>query len=334
MSAARRGRHRAPRTPYLSHPARLVATVLATVALCFSCMATNASASQDWADRAEDAIAVAESLDSGTETPATYAFLAGSIAEVRGWNDPDVQTYLNKVYAQRLASGGYGLGYAWDAFQDGSVNPATTTYAITVTGQVGRVMLDGYQAGAVPKAEIERLVQVTLNMPRSTATGQPGICLSYSSRASDMPYCVPNITASAGKFLTDAWHAGIQLPGQLELMAGLTQRDASTYVTGTGFWPYIQGGSAQNDWNHNAVNVEAELTLSPAIGQESLDAMMALTTPAKWVDPLGKVALLPYACEHAGGLLDDYDAILSDSRMTASLAAQAAYWAARTASHC
>lgn len=289
-------------------------------------------ADAEWDTRATEAINMTIDLDDGTETAFSYAFLAGAIGHRYGWTDPRVQTYLNKVYAQRLASGGYGLNYAWDAFQDGSVNPITTTYAITTTGQVGRVMLEGYRAGVVPREEIVRLVQATMSMPRSTVTG-PGICLSYSSRATDMPYCVPNITASAGWFLYQAKLAGVYIPGQQRLIAGLAQRDAS-YYRGNGFWPYMQGQTTDQDWNHNAVNAEAALSLSAPIGEEAVATMMSRTNPPAWYDNLGKVALLPYSCGYADDLLDEFDAFLDNPGVVTQWAAQAAYWSARAAALC
>lgn len=98
--------------------------------------------------------------------------------------------------------------------------------------------------------------------------------------------------------------------------------------TAPGSGPYSEASTLRNDWNHNAVNIEAELILSPAIGQQALERMMALNKPVKWVDPLGQVDLLTYDCSHAADLLDDFDRMLSDSRQTAQLAAQMAYWSA------
>lgn len=310
-----------------------VLAALATAALAAgtTLASTPAATVKDpWRDRAEQAIALAETKQSTSEAAFYHAFMAGAIAEVDGWDDPRVTQHLDRVYAQRLASGGYGLPYAWDAFSDGTTNPATTTYSITVTGQVGRVMLDGYKAGVVPRAEIERLVDVTLRMPRIN-DGKPGVCISYSSTGHDTKagYCVFNIVASAGKFLADARDAGVVRPGQDALLAGLTQRDAANYATGSGFWPYRDGAAGLNDWNHNAVNVDAELTLSPAIGRDALSRMMARTDPVKWVDPLGQIALLPHDCARSGDLLDDFDAMLADARQTAGLAAQMAYWSAQ-----
>lgn len=312
-----------------------ITAALAALAAAALTLSAPATANDTWTHRADAAINDTIARDNGHEAAFTYAMLTGAIAEVHGWDDPRVKPLLNQIYRQRLASGGYGLPYAWDAFQDGSTNPATTTYAITVSGQVGRVLLDGYEAGAVPRAEIERLVTVMLNMPRIN-DGKPGICMSYSSRGSDAQpgKCVPNIVASAGLFLTDARDAGVNLPGQDALIAGLTQRDAFMYRTGTGFWPYMDGAPHLNDWNHNAVNVEAELTLSPGIGREALAKMMALDTPAVWVDPLGLIALLPYDCTRSTDLAGDFDALFTDSRQSAALMAQMAYWSARAATHC
>lgn len=285
-----------------------------------------------WGARAAEAIDFTIDLDDGSESAFSYAFLAGAIGHRYGWDDPRVQTYLNKVYAQRLASGGYGLDYSWDAFQDGSTNPATTTYTITTTGQVGRVMLEGYKAGVVPREEVVRLVQATMAIPRSRVGG-PGICLSYSNQVADGAYCVPNIVASAGQFLYEAKRAGVYIPGQQRLIAGLAQRDAS-YYRQDGFWPYMQGQTTAQDWNHNAVNAEAEMVLSPPIGEEAVAVMMGRTTPPAWYDPMGQIALLPYSCGYADDLLDEFDAFMDHPGVVTQWAAQAAYWSARAAALC
>lgn len=294
-----------------------------------------AAANAQWGERADTALARAAQLEGSAEGVMYHSMMAGALAEREGWSSPNVARHLEAIYAQRLASGGYGLPYAWDAFQDGTVNSAQTTYAITVSGHAGRVLLDGWEAGVVPGEEVARLVDVIIAMPR-IKDGGPGICIAYSSSANDVQpgYCVYNIVASAGKFLADARALGIVRRGQDYLLAGLTQRDASAYRFGTGYWPYRSGSTALADWNHNAVNVEAELALSPALGRDALVRQMSWSDPVRWVDPLGQVALLQYRCSSAPDLLDDFDLMLADSRVTAPLAAQMAYWSAQTSTHC
>jgi hypothetical protein len=294
-----------------------------------------ATAAPPWTSRADAAIARVAAVDSGSEDSATYALAAGAIAAIHGWHDTRVAAYLEKVYAQRKPDGGYGLNRPWDAFGDGTVNPATTTYAITVTGQVGRVLLDGFLAGVVPRAEIRRLVDIVAAFPRTPdVPGKTGICVAYSNSGYDAATCVTNINASAGRFLALTQKLGFTFPGERDVLAGIKARVASGYDPDTGFWPYKESSPAPNDWNHNAVNAEAELVLSPPIGRDAVGKMAALTDPPTWIDPLGQITLLPYSCASEEGKRAAFDAILADQRMNASYYAQAAYWAAFTATAC
>ncbi|MGP3989866.1 hypothetical protein [Streptomyces sp. 3N207] len=286
----------------------------------------------EWERRADKAIALTKRLDNGKEGVLTYAFLAGAVAERRGWENPEVKRYLGKVYGQRLDSGGYGLNYAWDAFSDGTVNPRTTTYTVSVSGHAGRVMLDGYREGRVPREEIVRLVDSLLKMPR--VTGGPGVCLAYSDSRYDSRRCVPNVNASAGWFLARARAESVSRPGVDALIAAIAERDAHSYRPESGFWPYIEGDRKNQDWAHNALNAESELELSPAIGKQAVAKMMALSSPPRWIDPIGQVELLPHSCGNAPAMLRPFDGMLTHPRQTAQTAAQLAYWSARTASHC
>lgn len=68
-------------------------------------------------------------------------------------------SYADPSYLDRLREvarpDGWGLTYAWDAYQDGSVNPESTAYAIT-TALVLQAFLDAGEIGPQERAIAER----------------------------------------------------------------------------------------------------------------------------------------------------------------------------------
>jgi hypothetical protein len=63
--------------------------------------------------------------------------------------------------------------------------------------------------------------------------------------------------------------------------------------------------------------------------------MMSLTNPAKWIDPIGQIRLVPFFRGKVEPFLEAFDALLSDSRLdNAQLAAEFAFYAARNAHAC
>ncbi|MBK8076059.1 MAG: hypothetical protein IPK24_10920 [Kineosporiaceae bacterium] len=64
-----------------------------------------------------------------------------------------------------MAAGGYGLGTAWDAFGDGTRNPASTTYTVTTAGHVGWVLLEARKNDADGGA-LNGAIDALLAMPR------------------------------------------------------------------------------------------------------------------------------------------------------------------------
>lgn len=285
-----------------------------------------------WTQRAVTAIQRFVETDSGNESAFAYAYIAGSIAAIHGWDDPRVATYLEKVYARANPDGGYGLGTPYDAFQDGTINPADTTYTVTITDHVGRVLVEAWQAGVVPRETIEHLVRLVLTTPRIT-TG-PGVCIAYSRHPNDSGFCVHNVNAGAGWFLATARALGITQKGLDEVLDGIAARDAAAFDKRAGWWPYIEGQALLNDFNHNAYNAESELALSPAIGRQAIDVLMSRNDYETWLDPLAQVRLLPYSCSQASSLIGEFDRMLGDERQTPGLLAQLSYWAARTARQC
>lgn len=66
---------------------------------------------------------------------ADVALLCARAYTVLG-NQPEASRMLGVLDQHRHPSGGWGLQYEWDAFSDGIVNPATTTYTYTTAAAI------------------------------------------------------------------------------------------------------------------------------------------------------------------------------------------------------
>lgn len=260
----RPGRHR--RTPRRTWPIVAALTLINTIVLATALLAATpahanpirpASTGGAWATRADRAIDAAIARDDGTGTAFAYSWLASAIAHRHGWDDPRARRYLGLALDQQHANGGYGLNYAWDAFGDGTINPASTNYTITYY-QVGEVALEAYKAGAVPYTTVTDFMRGIVTSPILRVKVGMGIAYSNSRYDIRNDYMVHNIAQAAAMFLADAQHAGItwssaQVAGWV---AALTRQELSTYQVDLHGWPYRTGGSqAVQDAAHNALGV-------------------------------------------------------------------------------
>lgn len=289
-----------------------------------------------WVQLTLDLVARMRALPEVWHAAYLHAYAADTLAHLYGWGDPEVGTELAGMRAAQKPSGGYGLDHAYDKFADGTVNPADTSYLVTMTDHAGRALIDGLRAGAVPAAEVAEQVDLILDWPR--ITGDPD-CLAYSDSPNDRRWCVYNSNSGAGWFLAAAWDLGVRRPGQAELAAAIGVHDAPEN-DGTGWWPYYdKTPTIRQDWNHNAWTIEAHLTLTPDLGTRSLAQTMATgmfhPDPAlrTYEDPMGFLRLLPFDCTKQAGV-DAAAREVAAAQKQAGLTAQLALWAARTADTC
>lgn len=289
-----------------------------------------------WLQLSLDAMATQQRLPESTHVAYESAYRATSLATLYGWADAEVQAQLVRMRSVRKADGGYGMERAWDAFADGTVNPAATSYLITTVDHAGLALVVGLRAGAVQATEVGALVDLVLRWP--TVDGDPD-CLAYSMSTTDRAHCVYNVSSAAAWFLRAAWDAGVRRPGQLELAERIHRHDAALQLD-DGWWPYSSlRPTVRQDWNHNAAMVEFQLLLDPEAGQRSLDLLM----PGGWTHPdpkavqandvIGYVRLLPFACGHRTAPLEPARARVA-AFTSASDAAQAALWSVRTVASC
>lgn len=233
----------------------------------------------EWRSRSVAALEAFIDGDDNQQTAFAYAYITQTIAWLYGWDDPRVDTYLAKVYARRNPDGGWGLPYAWDWLGNGSVNPATTTYTVTIAGHVGPMLLEAYKAGKVPKSDISTLVHLLMSTPRVTGYGtDKGQCIGYSRVPSDAQYCVHNVNAGAAWFLTKANEAGVQAQGLTSYVVDMVRREAAWYIVGpveinnrtvTSWWRY-QDTASLSDTDHNSYEAASMYDLLPYLGRAAV----------------------------------------------------------------
>lgn len=303
-----------------------------------------------WNGLADDAVARFRSYDTGAAGVMAYSLMAASVARRSpdGWRDQQALAYLAKVRAARNPDGGYGLNRAVDTYPagDGKVNPADTTYTITVTDHVGPVLLAAYRSGtgAATAAEIRTLVQLVMGMPRiDTAAGR---CIPYSRYDTGAALCVHNVNASAGRFLADTAAAGITVSGQARMVVEITRREVAAYDPGAAWW-HRRDTPAWDDVDHASFEAESMHELAHWIGRESAyDHLWPRVYPAGTSNAMDGVALLRLAglprlagdpdwCAGAGARWPEIQTWAS-SWGPANLAqlAQVAYYGTRAAAAC
>ncbi len=284
-----------------------------------------------WGDRADDLITRALAASTTGATAANHASLAEALGRRRGWSDPATTAALAQVMAMRLPDGGWGLPYAWDAYQDASINPANTTYTVSLVA-VGEVLLQAYVAGVVDKAVISGVLSRLYAIPRLAVSG--GYCLSYSSAAADNQptYCVHNVNAGVGAFLVRAQRAG--MPPATWWMSMITKYEVTKYDPNARDWRYMDGGSYNNDPAHTGYNVASLQVLAPPIAAEATAFHIGtnLTNPNDvWLH----MSLAPYACAQAAQWLTEVDTeFAKPGNSTFGLLVQAAALTAQAAAAC
>lgn len=103
---------------------------------------------------------------------------------------------------------GWGLPVAWDAYGDGSTNPANTIYSIS-TAIVVDALLTWSETANAPKSRIQKTVEAALIAFIDEAVSTPAGLLPYSLEPADRPY--------------DTYNSAAYLAGQMQRYSTLTQ---------------------------------------------------------------------------------------------------------------
>ncbi len=242
-------------------------------------------------------------------------------AQRSGWSSAATRARVRALTATAKPGGGYGLDAAWDAYDDGTANPASTAYTLTTTGHVGWVLLEAYTHHALPQADLHATIDAVLAMPRLNG----GTCIAYSDAPNDADQgCVYHVTHGAAAFLTQAraltGHRSADIDALLRLLrTTLTEG----YDPATGYWAGMTGQSAPQDMARQVSTARSVDVVDPGFG-----AVSRMMTLPWWRHP-GAAAQTPASV--AAAML----AVAKDCRYTRSpavlLAAEGARGSGATA---
>jgi hypothetical protein len=248
----------------------LVAFVIAlTIAVVIAPGSASAGTAGEWWEaKAEIALSRFMAQDTGQGTAFGYGSATEAARILYGWEDERTLLLLQRLRSKKNPDGGYGLNAPSDSFNNGTVNPATTSYTVTMAGHVGFTLLNAYEAGLVPRSEIQTLVTLLVTTPRvPVARGQ---CLSYSRAQDDVAGgCVHNVNAGAGWFLQEAAAAGFGYTGMARLITDITIQELVAYRESQVWWPYLNSGPNQ-DTDHNSYSAASMYRLAYWVGREAI----------------------------------------------------------------
>lgn len=190
-----------------------------------------------------------------------------------GWHSPKVRRLVAALVATANPDGGYGLGRAWDAYQDGSVNPPTTSYTVTTAGHVGPILVAGYRAGVIAAPVVNRAVDWVLDLPHPG--GDP--CIPYSNSRNDIGRaCVWNVHYAAAAWVVGASAATGHRRDDATALAATALSMLADYPPDpkTGYFPYTAAQDRPQDLSHQLWTALAIDSLRGG-GRQALDAMLA-----------------------------------------------------------
>lgn len=297
-----------------------------------------------WEALAQRAVTLWQALPvAGQNAAFSLGYMIQARAWLDGWDHPDVAAYLTRLYALANPDGGYGLNRIYDAHGNGTNNPANTTYLVTITDHVGTTFINGYLAGKVSAARVQKFIDLILAAPR--IDNADGRMVAYSMNAQDAQtgLGVHNVNAGAAVFLMRAGAAGFAVPWWL--VQGIIKRTMAAYNATTRFWPYRDNmAPAPQDNDHNSYTAESVYELAPAVGYSAAWKAMTTAPDSHPNTPITYARLtglpsMPTArsadgtttvwCELGDQWIDTVDAWATTNAGEANRLGQVAYYAAR-----
>jgi hypothetical protein len=232
-----------------------------------------------WRSRAYTALNRFVAADAGDGTAFGYGMAAGASGMLNGWTHPRTTSLLMLLLGTRNPDGGYGLGRPYDAFADGTVNPASTTYTVTLADHVGHTLLAAYKGGsaAVERQDVQDVANLLVSTQRVPVAR--GECVAYSRSPHDAAGQVHNVNAGVGWFLSDCNGSGFGATGMQKLITNITICEQVAYREDRFWWPYLDDGPDQ-DADHNSYTAESLYRLAYWVGREVAYRQMAFPPPA------------------------------------------------------
>lgn len=265
--------------------ALLLAAVLTAAFLCPQQAAAEpvSTRSEQWRAIAVQALSAYAATTVPVKSAAfTYSSALLATGTTYGWADPRVPPLLAQLMSVRNAEGGWGLGYAYPAF-DGSINPAGTTYTVTLAGHVGPALLAAWKGGALTDPEpLRRITELLMGTARYTSAA--GTCVAVSRDPNDAgsaahpDYCVHNINAGVADYLTQASAVGFGRSGLQKLVVDIVRFEITTYNPAWSNWAYQNTGNAEQDPDHGSYSAQSLYFAAYPVGREA--AFQLLASPA------------------------------------------------------
>lgn len=203
-----------------------------------------------------------------------------AIGRLYGWDDPRIQPLISDLMALRNPDGGWGIGVTRNGLSGTGVNPATTTYTVTLAGHVGPALLAANKAGVFnDPADIQVLKDVThLLMTTGQLNTTAGSCVAYSRSSYDLGganLCVHNVNAGVADYLTQASAAGFGYTGLQKLVVAITRREVTTYNISWSNWSYREGQATVQDEDHGSYSAESMYFAAYPVGREAAYQLLA-----------------------------------------------------------
>ena len=231
------------------------------------------------------------SADTGQGSAFQYGAALYASGRINGWQHSRTVALAARVLAERKAATplttqagttcNYGLDRAYDAFNDGSVNPITTTYAVTMAGHVGDSLRLAYKGGTpgVGRQDVQCIVDALTEFP--TVPMGKGVCVAYSDQAADVAAgCVHNVNSGVAWFLSEANKDGFGATGMQRRITNIVLAEAVAYHPAQFAWPYIEGQTQPQDVDHGSYSSEAMMSLAFWLGREPTYVALTTTAPA------------------------------------------------------
>lgn len=225
--------------------------------------------------RWQEVVAVFDAAGSARDPLFVAADAAAALAEEvsdSGWHSPKVPRLVAALVGTANPDGGYGLGRPWDAYQDGTVNPATTSYTATTAGHVGPILVAGHRAGVIAAPVVDRAIDWVLDLPHPD--GDP--CIPYSNSPNDVGRaCVWNVHYAAAAWVVGASAATGHRRDDATALAATALSMLADYPPDpkTGYFPYSAAQDRPQDLSHQLWTALAIDGLRG--GRQALDAMLA-----------------------------------------------------------
>lgn len=243
-----------------------------------------------WADITAAAITGFEAADNDDQTPHAYACICSAIGRRYGWTDPRVAGYQAKLYERRNPDGGWGLNYPFTS-PGASLNPANTTYTITLADNVGLTLVDLFRRGLIPFDDIHDVASLLMTVQSYLFGSGRGLAYALVS-TNDINATnnrnVHNVNSMAAWFLLQAQNFGFTANGLNLRVVDIARLESYSWTRNTRWWPY-RGNLSASDTDHTAVQAWA---LYPSmVGEMAREtAYKVMTDPNTTDEPAATIA--------------------------------------------